>query len=120
MNTAAASVQLDAQTASEYDFIVAIDASGSMASSSSRFAGKTRWEEMQETVFGISSELGKYDADGIDIVVFGSRVEWFEGVTADKVGEVFTSHSPRGSTPLGAALQMIADKHARSGKNTVS
>ena len=56
------------------------------------------------------------DAALLEQVQAGDKVRF----TADKVGEVFTSHSPRGSTPLGAALQMIADKHARSGKNTVA
>lgn len=113
-------ITLDANTASEYDFVVGLDASGSMASPSKRFPGKTRWNEAQETIFGISSAVAKYDSDGIDLVVFGGGVQSYEGVTPDKVVDVFNSRSPRGSTPLHDALGWVASKHARTGKNTVA
>lgn len=113
-------VQLDATTASEYDFIVGLDASGSMASPSKRFPGKTRWQEAQESIFGIATALSQYDTDGIDIVVFGGGVNMIEGVTADKVTEVFTMRGPRGSTPLDQALKLIVDKQHKTGKNTVA
>jgi hypothetical protein len=120
MTDTSTQIALTAETASEYDFIVVLDASGSMATGSSRFAGKTRWEEAQETIFGIAAELGKFDSDGIDIVVFGGSVDLFEGVSAEKVNSVFASRGPRGSTPLAEALQVVADKHMQSGKNTVA
>lgn len=116
----AAPVTLTAETASEYDFIVALDASGSMATPSTRYPGKTRWEEAQETIFGLTSALEKYDSDGIDVIVFGGTVETFEGVTTAKVADVFGHRSPRGSTPLAQALTEVVNKHNRSGKKTVA
>jgi hypothetical protein len=113
-------VALNAETASEYDFIIGLDASGSMASPSTRYPGKTRWQEAQETIFGIASALDKFDADGIDVVVFGGGVSLVEGVTSAKVSELFATRSPRGSTPLAEALDVVAKKQAKTGKNTVA
>jgi len=113
-------VALTAATASEYDFIIGLDASGSMNNPSKRFPGKTLWEEAQETILGIAYQLAKYDTDGLDIVIFGGGVELHQGVTPDKVGVVFQSRSPRGSTPLATALTTIVEKQKASGKNTVA
>lgn len=112
-------IALDKDTVSEYDFVVMLDASGSMASPSTRFEGKTRWEEAQETIFGLASELAKHDSDGIDVVVFGASVEVFEGVTPAKVSDIFSSRSPRGSTPLAEALQAVDALNA-DGKKAVA
>lgn len=119
-DTTTAPVTLTAETASEYDFIIALDASGSMASASTRYPGKTRWQEAQETIFGLATALEKYDSDGIDVVVFGGSVETYEGVTASKVTDIFNSRSPRGSTPLDRALGEIVKKHNASQKKTVA
>ncbi len=113
-------VALTKETASEYDFIVGLDASGSMASPSTRYSGKTRWQEAQETILGIASALGEFDSDGIDVVVFGGGVNLIEGVTAAKVAEIFANRSPRGSTPLAEALDVMVKKQASTGKNTVA
>lgn len=112
-------IQLNAETASEYDFVIGLDASGSMASPSTRYLGKTRWQEAQETIFGLASVLGQYDTDGIDLVVFGGAVEVYEGVTADKVSSIFAARSPRGSTPLAEAIDKI-DALNSDGKKAVA
>lgn len=113
-------VTLTAETASEYDFIVGLDASGSMANPSKRFPGKTRWQEAQETILGITMALEPYDSDGIDVVVFGGGANMIEGVTSAKVSELFATRSPRGSTPLAEALKLVVDKQHKTGKNTVA
>lgn len=88
---------------SEFDFIVAIDASGSMGESLPN--GKTRWEAVQETATAIARDVGKLDSDGIDVVIFGgAAIDTHTSVTADKVKDVFATRSPRGSTPLAEAL----------------
>lgn len=88
---------------SEYDFVALIDASGSMSTEDCK--GRSRWAAMQETAESFCRDLQKLDADGIDVVVFsGSAVDSFQGVTADKVAEIFRARSPRSSTPLDAAL----------------
>lgn len=113
-------IALNAETASEFDFIILLDASGSMSSPSTRFAGKTRWQEGQELILGLAGVLGQYDSDGIDVITFGQSVSLFEGVTSDKVASVFATVSPYGGTPTAAALQLVVDKQAATGKNTVA
>lgn len=88
---------------SEYDFIVCLDASGSMGTEDMG-GGKSRWNYMRESVESFARDLSKYDSDGIDIVTFGGTVATWAGVTHDKVRDVFASRSPRGSTPLAEAL----------------
>lgn len=118
--TEAAELTLTKETATEFDFIIALDASGSMAADSTRYPGKSRWEEAQETIFGIASALGRIDDDGLDIVVFGGSVAVHEGVTAAKVSDIFASRGPGGGTPLTEALDAIVSKQKASGKKTVA
>jgi Mg-chelatase subunit ChlD len=89
---------------SEYDFIVAIDASGSMGETDMP-GGKSRWEYMQETATAFTRDLEKLDSDGIGVVLFGgANVQSFDGVTTDKVKDIFATRQPRGSTPLAEGL----------------
>lgn len=91
-------------TLSEYDFIVCVDASGSMGEADMP-GGKSRWEYMQETALSFVRDIEKFDSDGIDIIIFGgANIESHQGVTSAKVKDVFASRSPRGSTPLAEAL----------------
>lgn len=95
---------MNATQLQEYDFVIAIDASGSMGETDTA-NGRSRWDYAQETVTAFARDLGALDSDGIDVVMFsGSNIQSFTGVTADKVKEVFASRSPRGSTPLAEAL----------------
>lgn len=111
MSNETAAIQL-----SEYDFIVVIDASGSM-STEDMPGGRSRWAYMQETAAAFARDLGKLDGDGIDVVVFGgSQISTHEGVTADKVSEVFASRRPMGSTPLTEALQAAFKLAGKSDK----
>lgn len=88
---------------SEYDFIVVIDASGSMGETDMN--GRSRWDYMQETAVAFTRDLEKIDADGIGVVMFsGGNVQSFDGVTTDKVKEIFANRSPRSTTPLAEAL----------------
>lgn len=88
----------------EYDFIAVIDKSGSMAEPVKAGSATTRWEAVQESLMTFVRDAEKHDSDGIGLVLFGNSVEAFDGVTSDKVREVFAKHSPRGSTPLAEAL----------------
>lgn len=89
---------------SEYDFIVVIDASGSM-STEDMPGSRSRWQYMQETASAFARDLSKFDSDGIDVVVFsGAAVDTHQGVTPDKIDDIFRSRSPRGGTPLHEAL----------------
>lgn len=88
---------------SEFDFVVVVDASGSM--STEDMNGKSRWNHMQETVGAFARDIAKFDSDGIGLVLFsGSNIQSFDGVTASKLDEVFATRSPRGGTPLAEGL----------------
>lgn len=91
---------------SEYNFIICIDSSGSMAELVKAGASRTRWEAVQESATQFARDLDKIDSDGLDVVLFGGSagVQSFPGVTADKIKDVFATRSPRGSTPLAEAL----------------
>lgn len=104
------------QALSEYDFIVAVDASGSMGTEDIK-GGKSRWQFMQETAESFARDLSKIDSDGIGLVVFsGTNVESHDGVNADKISEIFKSRSPRGSTPLAEALEASLKLAGKSDK----
>lgn len=88
----------------EYDFIVAVDCSGSMSETDCP-GGKSRWDYMQESLMSFVRDVEKFDADGIGLVLFsGGNVTAVDGVTSDKVKGVFATRSPRGTTPLAEAL----------------
>jgi Mg-chelatase subunit ChlD len=102
---------------SEYDFIVVVDASGSMGEPNKQGSGVTRWEAMQETAVAFTRDLEKIDSDGIGVVVFsGAKIDTFDGVTTDKVREIFAGRSPRGSTPLAEALTAAINLGANANK----
>lgn len=89
---------------SEFDFVIAIDTSGSMAEPVKAGSSRTRWEAVQESAMTLIRDVQAIDQDGLGLVLFGRQVESFDGVTADKAREVFATHGPRGSTPLTEAL----------------
>lgn len=102
---------------SEYDFIAVIDKSGSMGEPVSKTNRKSRWEYMQETAQAFCRDMERFDADGIDLVLFsGTSVQPYQGVTADKVKEIFASNAPRGSTPLAEALTAAFQLAGKSDK----
>ena len=103
---------------SEFNFVVAIDASGSMGETDMP-GGRSRWDYMQETLVAFARDLSTIDSDGIDIVTFGGQnVIATTNVTADAVKAVFASRQPRGSTPLAQALTECLKQAAKSDKKT--
>lgn len=95
----------DVSKLSEYDFIVVIDKSGSMGEPNKPGSTVTRWEAVQESAMTFVRDVEKFDSDGLGMVLFsGAGVSSNDGVTGDKIREVFAQHSPRGSTPLAEAL----------------
>lgn len=100
---------------SEYDFVIVVDASGSMGTEDVK--GRSRWAYMQETAEQFARDLGKLDSDGLDIVLFsGQGIDVHQGVTADKLGELFKARQPRGSTPLAEALTAALKLAGKSDK----
>lgn len=112
--TAAAAAKL-----SEFDYVLVLDASGSMAepNKASEPQGPSRWAAAQESILGLAREIGKIDADGIDVVVFnGVGVQSFTGVTADKVKDVFANSRTTSTTPLHDALTAALKLAGKSDK----
>lgn len=111
MNTATANEAM----LSEYDFVVCIDASGSMGTEDMK--GRSRWKYMQESAEAFARDLAKFDSDGLGLVVFsGTSVESFDGIGVDKIHEVFTGRQPRGSTPMAEALEAALKLAGKSAK----
>jgi len=103
-------------TLSEYDFVVAIDASGSMGTEDIK-GGRSRWAHMQETAEAFCRDMNKIDADGLGVVVFsGTNIESFDGVDVAKISDIFKSRAPRGGTPLAEALQAALKLAGKSDK----
>ena len=97
-------ISRDEAKLSEYDFIVLVDASGSMSEQDCP-GNRSRWDYMQETLGSFVRDVQKLDSDGIGLVIFGgSNIEKHDGVTADKLKDVFATRQPRGATPLAEAL----------------
>lgn len=107
----------DTSKLSEYDFIVAVDASGSMAEPVSKSNGKSRWDYIQETVTAFAAELNRIDSDGIGLVIFGgSNITKADGLDAAAVKSAFAARRPMGSTPLAEALKASFDLAGKSDK----
>lgn len=100
------------------DIIIAVDHSGSMSKPSTRMAGKTRFEEVEEEVGAIARQAEKYDDDGLTVIPFAATARVYDGVTSDKVETVFKEFQPGGSTNLAAAISE-ASKKTRASKKDV-
>lgn len=100
---------------SEYDFIIAIDASGSMGEEDMN--GRSRWDYMQETATAFARDMAKIDSDGLGLVVFsGNNIDSYDGVGVDKIKQVFNERHPSGSTPLAQALTSALKLAGKSDK----
>ena len=105
--------------ASEYDFIICIDQSGSMASPSPTMKGKNLWEEAEEFTVGLAHFADKVDDDGLTVITFNSNVDVVDGVHAADVAKVFKEHTPMGGTATNKALDAAFKKHFSIGKPSI-
>lgn len=109
------SLELNTAVLSEYDFVVVVDASGSMQMEDVN--GKSRWASMQESVGVFVRDLAKLDSDGIDLVIFGgSNITEHTGVTPATLDQAFATRRPMGSTPLAEALTAAVKLAGKSDK----
>lgn len=104
---------------SEFDFVIGIDTSGSMGEPVKAGSDTTRWEAVQESAIAMIRDAQKIDQDGLGLVLFGAKVESFDGVTVDKAREIFATHAPRGTTPLAEALDACFALAGKSDKKDV-
>lgn len=102
---------------SEYDFIIAIDTSGSMGEPVKAGSTTTRWQAVQESAITLIRDVEKLDSDGLGLVLFGGdTVQSFDQVDVAKARDVFAAMSPRGSTPLAEALTEALKLAGKSSK----
>lgn len=102
------------------DLILVIDHSGSMDSASKRLSGKSRWDEVKEDTIRAANVAGRYDADGLTVIAFATGVRAQDGVTADKVEQLFQEVTPGGNTNLTAAIDTAIEKAKASSKEVVA
>lgn len=101
------------------DTILVIDHSGSMGEPSTRLSGKNRLEEVQEDAVAIARIAEKYDDDGLTVIAFSSGIKVYDGVTSERVSNVFKEFPPRGSTNLAGALEVAVAKVKSSKKEGI-
>lgn len=109
---------LSVAQASEYDFIILVDKSGSMGEKSTKMEG-TRWDEAKEFTETFARFAEQVDDDGITVITFSSTPTVYDGVKADKVHEVFTTCKPGGSTNLAPALEEAFKKKFDANKKAI-
>ena len=101
---------------SEYDFILAIDASGSMQETDMP-GGNRRWAYMQETAISFAREVCAIDTDGIGLVVFGGEnITSHDNADVSLVKDTLGSRRVGGGTPLAEALQAAFKLAGKSNK----
>ncbi len=86
------------------DYTLIIDKSASMAKKDCE-GGRSRWNVMQETTFGLASKCEEFSPDGITIYTFSSQFRRYDNVTASKVEQIFSENEPVGRTEMAKVLQ---------------
>lgn len=99
------------------DAVVFIDKSGSM---NEPYKQMTRWQAGRESITVLALEMAKHDDDGITVVPFSADFEIEDGVTPDRVEQIFSQYSPGGGTYLAPPLQAVIDHFLPAKPQTAS
>lgn len=99
-----------AKDLSTYDFVIAIDRSGSMTQPGAH--NQSRWKEAQETALAIATKAAEFDDDGITIIPFANTLKVYDNVTPDKVTQIFTENEPNGGTDTAALLKAVFARYS--------
>ena len=103
------------QNITNFDYVVLIDASGSMANTDGKAA--TRFERAKESVIGLVSELGAADEDGIDVITFGGEsIIHTGGVKTPADVQSAFNRRVAGGTPTAEALAKAFEVAGKSDK----
>jgi Mg-chelatase subunit ChlD len=102
----------------KYDFVVAIDASGSMGDPVGGTRNITRWQAAREVVHSITRDAAKYDDDGATVILFSSdssHLKEFKNIAdaVSKVDEIFDKNHPGGTTDTAGVLQHCFDDYLK-------
>jgi Mg-chelatase subunit ChlD len=102
----------------KYDFVVAIDRSGSMGDAVGGTRNMSRWKAAQEFTHGIARDASKYDDDGITVILFNDSLKEFKNITdgVGKVDEVFDKNHPGGSTDTAGMLLYVFQDYLKRKK----
>jgi uncharacterized protein with von Willebrand factor type A (vWA) domain len=95
-----------------YDFIVLIDKSGSMSSTTAN--GQTRWEAAKESAIAIAQKVAQYDKDGITIIPFANTFKVYANTTVDLVEQIFRENEPLGGTDTAGVLKHVFDEYFKN------
>lgn len=108
--------QATATNIANFDYVLLIDASGSMANIDPGKAG-TRFERAKESVIGLVSELGAIDEDGIDVITFGGEaILHTAGVKTPADVQSAFNRRVAGGTPTAEALAKAFEIAGKSDK----
>jgi len=84
------------------DYVLMIDKSGSM--SATDCGGKSRWKAAEEATFGLAHKVAPLDPDGITVYTFAGGFKRYDGVTPDRVAQIFREEEPFGGTATDKVL----------------
>lgn len=96
-----------AKNLADYNYLLLLDKSGSMQDPG-KFAA-TRWEEAKEATIALARKAAEFDADGITVIPFANTHKLYDGVTPEKVAQVFAENEPMGGTDTAGALKAAID-----------
>ncbi len=93
----------------KYDFVIAVDKSGSMAQPGTR--NMSRWKEAQETALALATKAAEFDDDGITVIPFARTFKVYDNVTPAKVSQIFQENEPNGGTDTAGLLRLVFDRY---------
>ena len=92
----------------QYDIILCLDKSGSMSTKDCP-GGKSRWDYAKEATEALARKAEESDKDGLTIIPFSNSFTVYDGVTSDKVHQVFQENEPNGGTDTAKVLKHVLD-----------
>jgi Mg-chelatase subunit ChlD len=101
--------QMAPEQAAGRDYVLVIDASGSMLTEDCP-NDSNRWQEASEGAAAFASTMDRLDPDGIDLCFFNDGATWEFNVHHEQVIEAFSKVKPRGGTLLAPVLSQIFTK----------
>jgi len=90
-----------------FDTVVIVDDSSSMANDRSDPKCERRWDQARDALSGLFEIAAQYDTNGIDIHFLNSKKVGQNVQTAKDVKRLFDSVRPRGITPIGLKLEKL-------------
>jgi hypothetical protein len=93
----------------QYEHVLVVDRSGSMNTKGDTTGQMTRWEYALECSQAFVAQCVKRQGRPMKLLFFSSDVIKFDGVTSDKLPELWKKYQPSGSTNMAKAVQTAVD-----------